>query len=259
MKIKRGIKLDGETENKDYGYIIDPDSESALLQKIYVLLWDEKMLANFCRDTKKNRYQGETLNSANTTLFKLTGFGIKTSVIKYFGEREKFSAIKNTNFKDFVSVYHTLGNFMPVPVDCNSPRGSINSPVRDHWDLTLKCIKLYYETKNLEWVEKIVGKEYKTVYAKWLDSFGDWENFVNKNYLHAFVEDGTLYPKELWAGHFENWENGGCSAKSALPKTQDQCNEYFENATNLIKKRTVHMLKALEEKLKNGEQQTVEK
>lgn len=249
------------------GKIIDPDSKSDLIQKLYAVLWDNKMLKKFCFgfcfEEKKNMYQGETLNSVNTTFNKYyeciektehkeerekmktdkgrtQNISIKYRLSRFYspreGSREDFS---NTQLNEFVSVYHTLGNFMPVPWACNGPRGC--AEVQDYWDLTMLNIFNYYNENNEEYIKRIIGKKEELVerYRKWLDGFGDWENFVNKNYLRAFVyykSDGTLYPKELWEGHFSG---------QVLPD-EKQCEEYFKNAAECIKERTAHMLGALQ-------------
>lgn len=184
---------------------------------------------------------------------------IRYNITRYAENKENFAFLNDTGFDTFVTLYHTLGNFMPVPVGCNCPRGSINSPVRDYRDLTLKCIKNYYYKIEGKWVEKIVGAKQKndteeTIqtridrYKDWLNKFGDWKTFIEKNYLEDFV-DNEGEPLELWKGHFENWEKGKYSPASALPETQEQCEEYFKNAAECIKKRTTRMQNAFGEGL----------
>ena len=129
--------------NKKRGTNKDPDSHSELLQKIYSILWKIPECMKYCL-----YIQGETLNSVNTTLWKLTGRGIENNISKYFEDKDNFLSSRRDDkeqFKNFVGIYHTLGNFMPIPVGCNAPRGAKDSPVRDYWDLTLKCIKNYYD------------------------------------------------------------------------------------------------------------------
>lgn len=267
---KYELFIDGKKESEavemkcqeDGGMIIDPDSESDLIQKVYKVLWDKKMLKKFCFG--KNRYQGETLNSANTTFDKYyesiekeehekerremkTDKGneqkvsVKYILSRFYSPREESREdFSNTLLNEFVSLYHTLGNFMPVPWDCNRPRGS--AEVKDYWDLTMLNIYHYYHENcddKDKYIHRIIGAEKeKSIerYKDWLEDFGDWENFVNKNYLRAFV-DGTLYPKELWKGHFSG---------QVLPEGEEQCKEYFKNAAECIKERTAHLLEALQ-------------
>ncbi len=248
-----------------FGEVKDPDSGSELVQKVYAALWDYAP----CMKT-----QGETLNSVNTTLNVFYNkdhlkkinqeFNTKQQMSiyyilsRYFEHHDDFSQQRDnmlflweSEFEKFVSVYHTLGNFMPVPWGCNFPRGS--AKVHDYWDLTLLHIHQYYTAGNsIEDIKAILSPkkvaDYDGLvkkYKEWLDSFGNWENFVNKNYLRAFVDyehDGTLYPKELWNGHFDKYESCG----SAIPQETAQCEEYFKNAADRIRERTAHMLGALQ-------------
>lgn len=251
------------------GKIIDPDSESALVQKVYAALW-YGMNYEPCL-----KIQGETLNSVNTTFNKYyeciekpehkeergkmktdkggtQDISIKYRLSRFYSPREESREdFSNTQLNEFVSLYHTIGNFMPVPWGCNFPRGS--AKVHDYWDLTLLHIYQYYTAgNNIEDIKAILSPNKVTNYDElvqrykaWLDSFGNWENFVNKNYLSAFVyykSDGTLYPKELWNGHFDKYESCGL----AIPQKTVQCEEYFKNAAECIKERTAHMLGALQ-------------
>ena len=251
--------------------IKDPDSGSDLLQEIYSLLWDKNQCNGIKYCTKAEKIMGDTLNSVQTTFDEMykcyekkehkkqrgkNNVSIKYMLTRYFCGIEEYkddfsSVCECEEFLDFLKTYHTLGNFMPVPYGCNAPRGT--GKLKDYWDLTLKCIKEYYKTEESKWAEKIVGNKYKIDYANWLDSFESWENFIEKNYLEDFVDDEGE-PLELWEGHFKNWENGKYSAESALPKTQDECKEYFKNAADHIEKRTVRMLEVLKRKSGYGKQ-----
>lgn len=246
-----------------FGEVKDPDSGSELVQKLYAALWYDKNI-NSCM-----KIQGETLNSVNTTLNlfyedkdhlkKLNkesntnqNISIYYILSRYFEHHDDFSQKRDnmsflweSEFEKFVSVYHTLGNFMPVPCGCNRPRGS--AKVQDYWDLTLLNIFKYYTENNEQCIQDIIGEKEELVerYKTWLDCFGNWENFVNKNYLHAFVyykHDGTLYPKELWNGHFDKYE----SCDLAIPQETAQYKEYFKNAANRIRERTFHLLGAFQ-------------
>ena len=120
--------------------------------------------------------------------------------------------------------------------------------------MTLKCIKNYYDSnKDEKWIKLILGEKGKNKekqinrYKNWLNSFGDWKKFVETNFLKAFVhiENESKEPKELWEHHFEQWNEG---KGTVLPK-QEQCNEYFKNATEYIKERTDEMIEILEDKI----------
>lgn len=298
---KAGVMAHGaaykEKCNKRFGTISDPDSGSSLLQIIYETLWRDVKSLNYCK--RDNKIQGETMNSANTTLGKLykynskekkcietaeqcdergsikpkpvkpetctmQGVSIAYIISRYAEEKseqeEKYDKIKG--LKDFLSVYHTLGNFIPVPVGCNRPRGV--GRLKDYWDLTLKIIYDYYVCGEDKIWDIVKGKnnELKAfalyeLYKQWLDSFQDdgkpsWQCFIEKNYLQDFVNQnvGGIYdtdgiygePKELWEGHFSDFFSG---ETGALPDSIEQIEEFYVNASDFITKRSKRMLEEI--------------
>ena len=265
---------------RKYGAVVDPDSESVLLQKIYCKLWGISDITQPCISI-----QGETLNSVNKTLDTIYGFieqnnielsdqleerirmrtkgkgfqgiSIKYLLCRYFENPNKMTDClsKIEGLKKFLSVYHSLGNFMPVPSGCNGPRGV--GKLKDYWDLTLWRIYEYYIDEN-DRIYEIVGKK-SLNYKKWLDTFFNkkcndaktkgisaWKNFIEQNYLRAYVEidkGGVPIPTELWEGHFNRDENNNFI--HILPKNCKQCEQYFINAYNCIITRGEDLVKAL--------------
>ena len=135
-----------------------------------------------------------------------------------------------------MKVVYTIGNFIPVPLhpSFNTKR---NNKVHDYWDLTLLAIYEYYRGNGAE--SKLAALFEEDSVRNWLNSFGDWTNFVEKNFMNPFVEKhGDLYgrPRELWDGHF----NG-----IILPRTRGQFEQFFVNATVRILARGQLMAEAL--------------
>lgn len=275
-----------------YGEIGDPDSNSKLLQAIYKNLWDKKHLKD-CREEGKGeegKIFGETMNSANTTLDvwyayleteqhkqerkelrnptqKKSAQRISKRYIlsRYSKDKKGQKTLLGENCQNFLSLYHTLGNFIPVPVGCNAPRGI--GILADYWDLTLKVIYDYY--KGDDHIRDIIEKDngdaeqraeryaerYKK-YRQWLDSFqetGDngqesWNRFVEKNYMQDFVEPdlkgGYGMPKELWENHFSQFSSNP-NGEAAKPMNKEQTQEFFANASALIIKRSNRMIQEL--------------
>lgn len=269
--------------NKRFGTIPDPDSGSDLLQIIYKTLWHDVKSLNYCK--KGNKIQGETMNSANTTLgelykynpkekkrietleqynkrraikpvkYKKQNVSIAYIISRYAEEKseqeEKYDKIEG--LKDFLSVYHTLGNFIPVPADCNGPRGT--GRLSDYWDLTLKIIYDYYicrenNVKNENKIRYIIGESKNRIklYENWLNSFQEddrpsWQCFIEKNYLQDFVNQNVNgsygMPKELWIGHFSDFFSG---KTDALPHSIKQIEEFCVNASCFIMARSTRML-----------------
>ena len=257
--MKLGAKFSQMCKEK-YKFIPDPDSGSKLLQMIYTLLWEEENL-KFCK--KDNEIKGDTINSQNTTLNILytyietsekknerlnigNNISIRYILSRYIEDRDgQISLFEQKNgLKEFLSVYHSLGNFIPCPINCNSPRGT--GYTKDYWDLALLIIYMYYMGETDE-IEYIVGKKNVCIYKLWLDSFKDWNMFVEKNYLQDYVtkdkENGYGIPIELWKGHFEAAKNGN------IYPSESQIEEFYKNATLCILERAKKMLAAISQRL----------
>ena len=278
LKSKKESFKDDEIAKKQlekYEYIlIDPDNKSNLMQKIYKILWNVED-PNMQKCIKNKMISGETLNSANTTLGKFYKYiernfdkGVKRHpgyiyyILYDYLNSENMEIIDkiihSEEFEKFVRSYHTIGNFMPVPVNCNCPRG-MSSKIKDYWDLTLFHIYNYYINDNYEGIRYIVNEldndkwqesPNAKLYISWLNDYGKgkmgWKNFIESNYLKAFVKH-DYFPKELWQGHFDQDSDG--QIKNILPVNESQCIEYFNNATYCIYERGREMIKVLKKKI----------
>ena len=181
---------------------------------------------------------------------------------------EYFKEILSSDFGElemFVSLVHTLGNFIPVPFksakdgEFNRPRGFSRS--QDYWDLALFWIHHYYMTKEedglRDWILSGKGDPDNnlTLCKEWLDDrvngsdgWNDngpdgWNHFVEQNFLQDFVNqenDGYGRPKALWNGHFENQGN---------KPSGEQFSEFFTNASAWILARGVRIALAVKDQL----------
>ena len=149
----------------------------------------------------------------------------------------------------FLSVVHTIGNFIPVPFkkkgeEFNSPRGWGNKKINDYWDLTLLAIYNWYMKKNnkkvlydnIKLITVVKTKESEEMCEKWLGEFKDdngkcsWDKFVEDNYMQDFVnvsdsKESYGIPKELFGEHFK---------KTGLPTDKDKFIQFFSQATEWI-------------------------
>ena len=227
----------------------DPNSNHQLLRCIYEQLWNKEILPN-CSDTM-NSVQ-TTFNQLLTCYYKENKIYKSRATLKYIAELYYENELDKEHIHDaeaLMNVYHTIGNYIPVPNRVNTWKANA---FKDYFDLFLVFIYNYYNAKNI-----LVENDYSCIKLKgtmveefdnWLDKFGSWNTFVEKNYLKNFVKknnDGTYgKPKELWKGHF-----GG----AVLPGTTDQCNEYFKNAHDWILKRGRIMVEAMHKRIREME------
>lgn len=244
-KIKRGRQSEElkslqtpNTENKDifkkyiiyrkYGKIMDPDSNSELLQKIYNDHWEKEYLKK-CIDNERNienliTVHSDTMTSAQTLLnkfyetvcdqewkkykknhkkVKFCSQGAMMNILteikggsKDYPMFEEYFLDDTSNVAQFLRYYHTIGNYIPVPQKFNNSRsGSYGS--HDRWNLTLSKIEKYYQIDNRDPIIKDDSKilmellfSYNGFFhaKEWLDSFGSWKVFISENYLQDYVD-----------------------------------------------------------------------
>ena len=249
----------------------DPDNFSNKLQEIYKKKWDIIYLKTCKKD--KNSVFSDTMTSVQTLI---SHFYIENNPEEWKKYKEKFecpnakfpSAISMNNmiskiedypnfqniflkeekeYKDIVdliSLYHTIGNYIPVPRDFNSCRsGPGKSAIHDMFDLTLMRIYEYFVFKeeNKEEAAYNTLKDLLHLTTKnekneniiqstilWLKQYETFENFVKKNYLQAYVEDDYTIKKEFTDIH--SWN-------SPFPKDKNSYLKYFKLLKDAIKSR----------------------
>lgn len=243
----------------------DPDSYSKLLQEIYNKLWGDLFYGkNFMKPYKKNIFCSDTLTSAqrrindqlnslkkDITINALNKDVIysQKQIIDSYKQNDDFRNFVNNDSKleslrEFLSVYHTLGNYCPVPNGFNVARSGSYAD-KDYVDLMLIKIKEYYDSKD---INQSINNAYKTLIELlnhkdifncklWLDCFDGWKDFVDKNFFKGnFVND--KYEVELLCNKGNrNWKN------HHIP--DNEYDIFYRNTTEKIKKRTETIIKAL--------------
>lgn len=217
---------------KHNGFILRGDTMNSYATTVHEFLrtyvHEEEKVKEFLTKTKSDVWGTRNRRKANWEVCILENY-------------DYFSGIRLSECQKFFDLYHTVGNFIPWPDGCNVPRGS--GPVKDYWDLTLKCIHQWYQdNKNLTMPSNdallhLFGSQ-MVIFHDWLASYGQgmdgWDNFVKRNFLQDFVENGK--PRELWGGHFDTWEKGGFTRTAAMP-TGPQFKDFFANASEWIEAR----------------------
>lgn len=253
-----------EKNYRQYGEIGDPDTESNLLQDIYTILWPDLKKGQKGYMMNKNRICSDTMTSCQTILNDyverkmpdvLTKYSVKRVsnkiCIALYETDPSFRELldKSKKLKHFIDVYHTLGNYIPVPCGFNAARsGHFGS--HDSWDLTLMKIKEYYDARKE--IHECIGKTPASPgikimellhrngeiinCCKWLDSFAGWEDFIDKNFLQDFV--GEDYQPRPFCGE-HSWE---------CPHVKN-FDDFFDEASLMIEKRSEKMVEKLKERI----------
>ena len=255
---------------KTLNNVKDPDLSSELLQKIYRVLWPQLDTMEYMRGGKWIR--SDTMTSVQHTLARYYEVMFPDEINKYMDEHrnQRFVSVRmcaalydenetvknnlklNDDLRHFVSVYHTLGNYSPVPTGFNVSRSGVGyASDFDYWDLTLMKIKEYFDYRK-EPKSKIGNDVYQIVSLlhceeiivnciQWLDGYKNWKKFIEDNFFQDYVDENwEVIP--FCKGH--SWESG-CNEIIDF-------DEFFKNAWKRIEARSERMIAALKDKLKES-------
>ena len=215
----------------------DPDAHSPMLRKYHLLLWS-KTLPNgdFFElvDTKSNAYlyylseQGE---------FYLGSDAITHSYRDTKRMAHVTSQIPSDKVNSLFSIGSTIGAYIIFPsnrknnqMTINQARG-VNPRIWDRFDLTLECIRLFYENKE---------SPLYSVLQRYLDFFNMFCNF--RGYVDFFLlqdlvsSDYSSIKYHLQHNDFK---------EPPLPQSINEYLEYREKTISFVKARGKRMFKAM--------------
>jgi len=174
----------------------DPDSASKTLQKYHQILWSKRLPC------------GETMNlvrgpGSNYLTWKDFRFGSDSIIVsfRYKRKRELINAVEAAvpDYRLFMENYvhrsYTIGGmtiFPKHPNSINQNKGT-NPLVADRWDLTLECIRRYYQGETSPLYEILLRDK------KFFDLFVDFKGYVDYFFFQDCVSDDYSKVK-VWLG-----------------------------------------------------------
>jgi hypothetical protein len=215
----------------------DPDSHSPTLRKYHQLLWS-KPLSNgqFFKlvDTKPGTYLYHLSNNGEYY------FGSDAITHSYRNTKSMshiISQVPSEMVDSLFSIGSTIGSYIIFPsnrinnqMTINQARG-INPRIRDRFDLTLECIRLFYENK-----ESPLYSVFKR-YNDFFELFFDFKGYVDFFLLQDLVSSNYSSVKY----HLQHSD----FSDPALPKDLNEYLEYRENTINFIRARGQRMDKSM--------------
>lgn len=203
----------------------DPDAASKTLQTYHQILWS-KALPN---GKKISLSTGAGANYLTWEDFRFGSDSIIAS-FRYVRYRHILEEVANTmpNYKEYIELFlrksYTIGGSIIFPKDnsINRARGC-NPYIRDRWDLTLECIRRYYNNENSPLYEVLEKNK------KFFDLFCDFKGYVDFFFLQDCVSSD--YNK------VDSWVGKGNFDGYPLPKTVEEYKQWIENQLNFISKR----------------------
>jgi hypothetical protein len=142
--------------------------------------------------------------------------------------------IPSEEIDSFYSLCSTIGAYIIYPskrvnnkMTINGARGT-NVKIKDRFDLTLECIRLYYLNEESPLSDTLER------YASFFKLFDNFQGYIDFFLLQDLVTDDYLSIKYLIP--FESFEN------SPLPKDVDEYILYKKNMTNFVNARNQRIL-----------------
>ena len=204
----------------------DPDTSSKTLQKYHSLLWSKKLP---CGDIM-NLTAG---TGSDYLTYKNFRFGSDSITASFRYKKYRYMIDKVANalpcYKSYVENYlhntYTIGGMIIFPKrmgGINQSRGC-NSKIRDRWDLTLECIRLYYNNQKSPLYDVLIKEK------EFFDLFVNFKGYVDFFFLQDCVS--ATYDSVLF------WEGNGIFVDDPFPKSAESYLCFIENELEFVKNR----------------------
>lgn len=213
----------------------DPDSASPTLKKYHQLLWSRELP------------NGEKMKlKAGIGAYYLTWkdfrFGSDAIIVsfRYQKYRHIIDQVFNSigDYKSFFEKYtrkaYTIGGTIIFPKhqgSMNQNKGT-NALISDRWDLTLECIRRFYDGEKSPLYDTICRDR------AFYDLFVDFQGYVDFFFLQDCVSED--YSKvNVWCGNAEFIESG-------LPKTREAYFDFLGKELDFLEKRNLRIKEYVE-------------
>ena len=211
----------------------DPDSYSPTLRKYHQILWSKKVpnghTFHLTIDQPKILHHKSVLGE-----FLLSSDSIGHTYSKTKSLQDIVKKIPEEEIQIFFGLCSTIGAYIVFPsnringkMTINGYRG-FNQLIRDRFDLTLECIRLFYLQDNSPLTDVLDR------YSGFFNLFADFKGYVDFFLLQDLVTGD--YQSINYFLPFDRFQ------KNPLPKNLDAYLTYKENVTAFVNKRNQRML-----------------
>ncbi len=203
----------------------DPDAVSKTLQLYHQMLWSKPLPNGDILSLSKR-------SGAHYLTWKGFRFGSDSILasFRYVKYRNVLEQVADTipKYQEFIESFlrksYTIGGSIIFPKEnsINRARGC-NPFIRDRWDLTIECIRRYYNNE----ASPLYGVLEKN--KEFFDLFCDFKGYVDFFFLQDCVCDDYNSVK-FWIGK-------GDFDGNPLPKTVDEYKQWIDNQLDFLSKR----------------------
>lgn len=211
----------------------DPDCSSNTLRYYHKLLWS-KTLPNgksFILDDKKENFY--LYHKSELGEFFLTSDSVIHTYFKWQRTQHIIRQIPADEMKKFYDLAYTVGGFMIFPGNSikglhtiNQERGT-NIKINDRFDLTLECIRRFYNHENSPLMDTI------NRYSDFFNLFTDFKGYCEYFLLQDLVTENCSKVKFFLP--FEDF------VTNPLPQNVDEYNEYKKHNIEFLQKRNTRI------------------
>ena len=213
---------------------VDPDAYSSKLKSYHKLIWSKALPNGDYLDLT----EGDTYNYLFWKQFRFGSDSI-TASFRYEKYRYMIKQVMDClpNYKEYIEEYikqsYTIGGAIIFPKKhggINQSRGC-NPYIRDRFDLTLECIRLYYNGQQNPLYNVLCDNK------EFFELFVDFKGYVDFFYLQDLVsEDYSSVIFLLGDGKFEI---------NPFPKTVDEYLLWMNRQAEFVKNRNARIDKAI--------------
>lgn len=227
----------------------DPDSKSKILKQYHQFLWSKKLpngdVFNLQSDSRKYLFYNNISLASDSIItswnYKKGGCRDFIYELKKLGDTELLNGNNCDNWiQKYIRISYTSGGMMIFPKHPNSingRRGCIRE-IKDRFDLTLICIKKFYDNPN---DPTGYPQDFYSVLqsdSEFFELFVDFKGFVDFFYLNDWCD--SEYNVNLLFG------KGDFSVDDALPKTVEDFVAAVNKQISIVKLRNNRIVKALD-------------
>jgi hypothetical protein len=213
----------------DSGHDRDPDKYSSTLRAYHKILWSKELPNGKLFDLNDNRQYNCLYHRSELGEFWLTSDSIIPTYRKYTNAQDIIRQIPENEINSFYDLAHTIGGYTVFPANridgkytINQARG-VNKAISDRMDITLECIRLYYENEPSPLADTIL--RYSSFFALFKNFKGYCEFFLFQDLVTADYANVKFF---LPFAGFDG---------SQMPKNVDEYRVYMDNNIEFLMSR----------------------
>lgn len=214
----------------------DPDSHSPTLRLYHKHLWSKQLPSGKLFQLEQSSKNGYLHHKSDLGEFFISSDSAIHTFRKWPKLAHIVSKLNSNDIEHFARLGYTIGGMLVFPSNRVDGKATINGArgmhplIRDRIDLTLECIRRYYNGIESP-LSTVIGR-----YNSFFDLFSDFKGYVDFFLLNDLVSDDYVSIKFFMP--FEDFNS------PVLPSTLEEYEFYKNEAMTFVTKRNQRVLEA---------------